>query len=69
MRRISMTVFAIFVIIAPTAYAQNIDASDPYKIAGLMRERGWDTEMTFDDDGDPQIKSRASQSNFRVWFC
>lgn len=45
-----------------------VDASDPERIAGIMRAEGFQAKLERDDDGDPVIRSRASRKRFSVSF-
>lgn len=46
----------------------NVLASDPARIAGLLQDAGYRAQLTNDSDGDPMIKSAAAGSDFTIFF-
>jgi len=50
------------------AKAENLLASDPSSILAVMQSEGYIATLGRDDQGDPMIESRLSDSEFKVYF-
>ena len=50
------------------AQSQNVTASDPGSIVRAMHGAGYQARLTTAEDGNPQIDSGASGSNFSIFF-
>lgn len=71
-----MTVFRLFCALAfaiaglgmaQPALAQNITA-DPDSIASVIRDKGFQVQVSTDDDGDPMIRADGKGYKFTVFF-
>lgn len=47
---------------------ENITAGDPEAIAAVIREQGFETTITKDNDGDPMIKAEGKGYSFVIFF-
>lgn len=54
--------------IAAPASAQNVSAKNPASIAEVIKGKGFTTEITKDDGGDPMIKADGNGVKFIVLF-
>jgi hypothetical protein len=54
--------------LARPALAQNITAANPEAIAGVVRDKGFDVELTKDDDGDPMIRVEGKGYKYTILF-
>lgn len=63
-------VAGMLLAIAPMAVNAQalVGATDPYVIAALIQDYGFDAEVTTDNVGDPMINSSAHGYNFDVFF-
>lgn len=72
-----MTAFRLFCALALAiaglgtarpAMAQNVTASNPESVASVIRGKGFDVELTKDDEGDPMIRAGGKGYKFLVLF-
>jgi hypothetical protein len=54
--------------VAAPASAQNVTAANPQSIASVIQGKGFKTEITKDDGGDPMIKADGNGVKFIVLF-
>lgn len=47
---------------------ESVDATDPEKLASLIRDLGYRATVEQDDAGDPMISSSAGGSDFHIYF-
>lgn len=55
-------------LMAASAAAENVTASDPVALAAVLREFGYPAEMGVDTQGDPKIVSNAGGEDLTVLF-
>lgn len=53
---------------APAAHAQQVSAARPESVADVIRGKGFDVEITKDDEGDPLIRAEGKGYKFIVLF-
>lgn len=53
---------------AQPAMAQNVTATDPESVASVIRGKGFEVELTTDNDGDPMIRAEGKGHRFVVFF-
>lgn len=54
--------------IATTGAAQNVDASDPERIASILQQMGYRAALLSDVYGDPMIATSAAGGDIQIYF-
>ncbi len=54
--------------LAGASHAQSVSADNPFSIAAVMQDLGYDTALTTDDYGDPMIETDLAGVYFDVLF-
>lgn len=58
---------AALAMAAPAA-AQMVTAADPSSVADVLRQKGYQAELTATSDGEPMIRSASGGSKFTIFF-
>jgi hypothetical protein len=56
------------VLSAPAALSQTVDASDPERLAKLLRDEGYRAKVGKDEVGDPKISSSSQGVDWAIYF-
>lgn len=54
--------------LAPPLWAENVDATDPAKLAAVIQQLGYRAVLDKDGVGDPLIRSAAAGVDFVIYF-
>jgi hypothetical protein len=64
----ALFLLAGFAVAAPASAQQLVSATNPQQIANVMRDKGFNVELTTDGEGDPMIKSDIDGTLWVVVF-
>lgn len=63
-----LATLAACIALASPVLAESVDATDPEKLASLIRDLGYRATIEQDDVGDPMIRSSAGGIEFLIYF-
>lgn len=65
---LQLAALAACIILGSPARADNVDATDPGKLASIIRDIGYKASVEPDNTGDPMIVSSAGGTDFHIYF-